>query len=240
MFNTIFVEPLHNLLAFLVNILPGHDIGLAIIVLTLLVKLILAPLHRKSIISQIEMKSLEPKINELKKQYPDKKEQAAKTFELYKEHKISPFSGCLPILIQLPIILALYRVFLGGFDFASHQLYSFVSMPTVFNVEFLGFVNLVEKSLVFAILAGITQFLQVHFSVAMRSHAPADPSDTSMQANMSRMMGKQMKYVLPVFIIIIAYQISAAVALYWIVNNIFTTVQEIMIYRRFKAKELKA
>ena len=235
MFNTIFVEPLFNLLVLFVNTVPWHDVGLAIILLTVLVKLVLAPLHKKSLIGQFRLKQLEPKINEIKKNYPDKKEQAAKTFSLYKEYGISPLAGCLPILIQLPIIIALYRVFLSGFDLDAHQLYNFVSRPEVFRMQFLGLVDLTQKSLGFAILAGATQFIQAHFSMK-RMAAKNDPSDTSMQASMSRMMGKQMKYFLPIFVGFISYQISAAVALYWAVNNIFTTVQEIIIHRKL-AKE---
>ncbi len=232
MFKTIFVEPLYNFLVFLINVVPWHDVGLAIIVLTLIVKLILSPLHKKAIIGQYRLKQLEPKINEIKKQYPDKKEQAAKSFELYKEYKINPFSGCLPILIQLPIILALYRVFMGGFDFSAHHLYSFIQVPEVFNLKFLGLIDLSMKSLVLSIIAGLSQFAQAHFSIAMQNQKAADPNDNSMQANMSRMMGKQTKYILPIFVAFISYQISAAIALYWTVNNIFTTIQEIRLYKR--------
>ncbi len=234
MFKTIFIEPLFNLLVFLVDVVPWHDVGIAIILLTLIVKLILSPLHKKSIISQIRLKELEPKINEIKKQYPDKKEQAAKSFELYKKYKINPFSGCLPILIQLPIILALYRVFLGGFDVSAHKIYPFVNTPEVFNTNFLGLIDSAVPSIAFAILAGLSQFVQAHFSAAMRNQKPADPSDTSMQANMSRMMGKQTKYILPLLIIFISWKLSAAIALYWIVNNVFTTVQEILIQRKLR------
>lgn len=237
MFKTIFIEPLYNFLVFLINVVPWHDVGLAIIVMTLLVKLILSPLHRKAIVGQYQLKQLEPKINEIKKQYPDKKEQAAKSFELYKEYKINPFSGCLPILIQLPIILALYRVFMGGFDFSAHHLYSFINAPEVFNLKFLGLVDLSMKSLVLSIVAGLSQFAQAHYSIAMRNQKPADPNDNSMQANMSRMMGKQTKYILPVFVAFISYQISAAIALYWTVNNIFTTYQEIRLYKKLKQEK---
>lgn len=237
MFQTIFVEPLHNALVFLVNAFPGGDVGLAIIILTIIVKLILAPLHKKSIKGQFQLKQLEPKLKEIRKNYPDKQEQAKKTFELYKEHKISPLAGCLPILIQLPIILALYRLFLEGFNPDAHQLYSFVSRPEIFNLEFLGLINLGEKSIFLAGLAGITQFLQAKFSAA-RISTKADPDDTSMQANLSRMMSKQMVYVLPVFIAIVSYQISAAIALYWSVNNIFTTIQEILIYKKLSKNPL--
>ncbi len=230
MFKTIFIEPLYNLLVFLVNVVPWHDVGLAIIVLTLLVKFILAPLHKKAIVGQFQMKALEPKLREIKKQYPDKQVQAAKTFELYKEHKISPLAGCLPILIQLPIILALYRVFLGGFSFDTLPLYGFITHPETIRISFLGLVDLTQKSILFAAIAGVTQYLQVHFS-AQRTPV-ADPNDKSLQANMTNMMSKQMKYFLPVFVAIISYQISAAIALYWSVNNVFTTVQEYLIHKK--------
>ncbi len=234
MFNTIFVEPLYNTLVFLVNVVPWHDVGIAIIVLTILVKLVLAPLHAKAIRGQFQMKALEPKLREIKKLYPDKQVQAAKTFELYKEHKISPLAGCLPILIQLPIILALYRVFLGGFSFDTMPLYGFIHQPETIKLSFLSLVDLTQKSIVFAAIAGITQYLQVHFS-AQRTPA-ADPNDKSMQANMTNMMSKQMKYFLPVFVAIVSYQISAAIALYWSVNNIFTAVQEYLIHKKMKEK----
>lgn len=237
MFNTIFVEPLYNLLVFLVNIVPFHDVGLAIILMTILVKLVLAPLHKKAIVGQFRMKQLEPKIKEIKKNYPDKQTQATKTFELYKEYKISPLSGCLPILIQLPIIFALYKVFLSGFSFDTFTLYNFIQQPEMVKVMFLGLFDLTKKSIGFAILAGITQFLQAHYS-AKRINMEVDPNDKSLQANMTNMMSKQMKYFLPVFVAFISYQISAAIALYWAVNNIFTTVQEVLIHRRISKTPL--
>ena len=237
MFNTIFVEPLYNLLVFLVNIVPWHDVGLAIILMTVLVKFVLAPLHKKAITGQFRMKQLEPKIKEIKKNYPDKKEQAAKTFELYKEYNISPLSGCLPVLIQLPIILALYRVFLAGFTFDTFHLYNFIQQPETVKLMFLGLFDLTKKSIGFALLAGITQFLQAHYS-AKRINVEVDPNDKSLQANMTNMMSKQMKYFLPIFVAFISYQISAAIALYWAVNNIFTTVQEMLIHRRINKTPL--
>lgn len=236
MFKTIFVEPLHNALVFLVDILPGGDVGFAIIILTLIVKFILSPLHKKAIKGQFEIKKLEPKIQEIKKNFPDKQEQARRTFELYKEHKVSPFAGCLPILIQLPIIWALYRLFMEGFSVDAHRIYSFVSTPETFNVNFLELVDLGEKSIVLAVIAGATQFLQARFSAA-RIGAQDNKDDTSMQANMTRMMSKQMQYFLPIFVAFISYQISAAIALYWSVNNIFTTVQEILIHKKLKEKD---
>lgn len=236
MFTKIFYEPIYNALVFLVDIIPGGDIGLAIILLTLIIKFILLPLHRKAIISQIKLKRIEPKINEIKEKYTDKQEQAAKTFELYKQEKINPLSGCLPILIQLPIIFALYRVFLNGFDFSSaaEHLYSFVKSPETINTNFLGAFDLGARNLFLAVLAGITQFFQIDLAVKRN---PAVKNDGSMQANISGMMSKQMRFIMPVFVGFISYQISGAIALYWSVNNIFTTVQEIVINKKMAKKK---
>jgi YidC/Oxa1 family membrane protein insertase len=235
MFNTIFYEPIYNALVFLVNIIPGGDIGLAIILLTIIIKFILLPLHRKAIVSQIKLKQLEPKINEIKAKYTDKQEQAAKTFELYKQEKINPLSGCLPILIQLPIIFALYKVFLNGFDFTSlENLYSFVKAPESVNKNFLGLFDLGARNLFLAVLAGVTQFFQIDLAVKRN---PAVKDDGSMQANISNMMSKQMRFIMPVFVGFISYQISGAIALYWSVNNIFTTVQEVLINKKMAKKQ---
>lgn len=235
MFNTIFYEPIYNALVYLINVIPGGDIGLAIILLTIIIKFILLPLHRKAIISQIKLKQLEPKINEIKAKYTDKQEQATKTFELYKQEKINPLSGCLPILIQLPIIFALYKVFLDGFDFASvENLYSFIKAPETINLNFLGFFDLGTRNLFLAVLAGITQFFQIDLAVKRN---PAVKDDGSMQANISNMMSKQMRFIMPVFVGFISYQISGAIALYWSVNNIFTTVQEVLINKKMAKKQ---
>src|SRR5580704_10130713 len=107
MFHTIFYIPLYNALIWLTTGLGG-SIGLAVIALTLVVKIILSPLSYSSIKSQIEQKKLQPLMDDIKKKYPDKKEQSEKMMELYKEHKTNPFAGCLLLLLQLPVIIALY------------------------------------------------------------------------------------------------------------------------------------
>src|SRR3989339_1880931 len=161
--NTILYQPLINALVFLVSIVPGGDVGIAVIILTILVKLILFPLSQKSIESQAEMSILTPELNKIKASGASKEEQARLTFELYKEHKTNPFSGCLLVLIQIPIIFALYYVFLKGINFESGLLYSFIHVPEHSNMIFLGVLDITKKSLILAILAGISQYLQAHF-----------------------------------------------------------------------------
>src|SRR3990167_1461402 len=164
--NTVLYQPLLNALAFLVSIIPGGDVGIAVIILTIFVKIILFPLSQKSIESQAEMNILAPEINKIKTSGGSKEEQARLTFELYKKHKVNPFSGCLLVLIQIPVIFALYYVFYKGINFNSELLYSFIHVPEHANMIFLGILDISQKSLVLAILAGVSQYLQAHFMPA--------------------------------------------------------------------------
>jgi len=153
-------KPLINALAFLISNIPGGDVGLAVVILTILVKLILFPLSQKSIESQVAMTTLSPELNKIKMSGASKEEQAKLTFELYKKHKTNPFSGCLLLLIQIPIIFALYYVFYKGINFDSGLLYSFIEVPEHMNMTFLGVLDIGGKSIFLAILAGISQYLQ--------------------------------------------------------------------------------
>jgi YidC/Oxa1 family membrane protein insertase len=205
--------------------MPGKDVGLAIILLTILVKLVLYPLTKKSIESQTAMARMQPELDRIKREHPDKQEQAKHTMALYKEQKTSPFSGCLVMLIQLPIIFALYYVFLHGFSDTS-LLYSFVGNPGTLNTNFLGFLDITKPHIVLAILAGISQFMQmkISFSGTPKSAAPSDG-----KPDMTKMMQTQMQYLL---IIYIGTRLSGAVALYWITSNIVGAVQEYLIRRK--------
>jgi YidC/Oxa1 family membrane protein insertase len=227
--NTILYQPLLNALAFLVSIIPGGDVGLAVIVLTILVKIILFPLSQKSIESQAQMNILAPELNKIKASGASKEEQARQTFELYKQHKTNPFSGCLLVLIQIPIIFALYYVFFKGINFESGLLYSFVHVPENINMIFLGVLDITKKSLVLAILAGVSQYLQAHYMP--KPVASADTS-SSFQSSFAKSMNMQMKYIFPFIVAFIAYSISGAVALYWITSNLFMVGKQIYVKKK--------
>ncbi len=235
MFHTIFYVPLYNALIWLTT-LSGGSLGLAVIGLTLLVKLILSPLSYRSIVSQVEQKRLQPLVEELKKKYPDQKEQSQKLMELYKEHKTNPFAGCLLILLQLPVIIALYRVFLSGAAVVPADLYSFVHAPAIVHAMFLG-INMSSRNLILAILAGISQFLQMQWSPAMRN-APGAKAVRSedMGTNMAASMTQSMKYTMPIMIAVFGYAVPGAVTLYWIVSNIFMILQERYVENRMAKK----
>jgi len=226
--NTVLYQPLLNALAFLVSIVPGGDVGVAVVILTILVKIILFPLSQKSIESQAEMNILTPEINKIKASGASKEEQAKQTFELYKKHNTNPFSGCLLVLIQIPVIFALYYVFFKGIKFESGLLYSFVKVPVHINMVFLGFLDITKKSLVLAVLAGVSQYLQAHF---MPKPAAAPGTGASFSDSFAKSMSMQMKYIFPFIVAFIAYSISGAVALYWITSNLFMVGQQIYVQR---------
>jgi len=227
-------KPLINALAFLVSIIPMGDVGIAVIILTVLVKLILFPFSQRSIKNQAAMAILAPELDKIKKSGASKEEQARLTFELYKKHKTNPFSGCLLVLVQIPIIFALYYVFFKGINFESGLLYSFIHVPAKMNMIFLGLIDLSKKSLILAILAGVSQYLQAHFMPKPKALASATGSFAE---SFGKSMQMQMKYIFPLLITWIAYSISGAVALYWITSNIFVVGQQIYV-KKNEEKEL--
>ncbi|MCE9585663.1 YidC/Oxa1 family membrane protein insertase [Candidatus Nomurabacteria bacterium] len=231
-------KPFVNALVFLVSIVPGGDVGIAVILLTLIVKTILFPLSQRSIEGQSKMKILEPDLKKIKESGASKEEQAKMTMELYKKHNANPFAGCLLVLIQLPIILALYYVFYKGLNFDSSMFYNFVHSPEKINMNFLGLLNIGHKSLILAILAGVSQFFQAYFMPKPTVSSNKDSKNQSFQDNFAKSMNMQMKYVLPFFITFIAYRISGAVALYWITSNIFAIGQQ--IYANKKHEKMSA
>lgn len=230
-FKLVFYQPLYNGLVFLMDVIPGADAGIAVIILTVLVKLILFPLSKRSIETQFSMRKFQPELEELKKKYADDREGHARaTMAFYKEKRINPFSSFFLLLIQLPVIISLYYVFFrGGLPQINETLrYAFIPRPEV-SMEFLGLINIAGKSIFLAALAGVTQFFQVKLSLP-----PPTPGtrDGSFQGELAHGMHMQMKYVMPLFAAIAAYTISGAVALYWITSNLFAIGQELVVRRR--------
>lgn len=221
-------------MVFLLNFTPYGDVGLAIVAFTILVKFAILPLSRKAIRAQVKIKELEPKINEAKKTHENNKQlQAERIMAIYKENNVNPFSGFLLILIQLPIIFALYFIFLKGglpgIDTA--LLYQFVNVPDNINVNFLGLIDISGKSLFLAAATGLSQFFQIRFSIPEMGKRP---DNASFMDDLGRSMHIQMKYVMPAVIAVFAYNLSAFVALYWTTSNLFAIIQEIVVRRNVK------
>jgi YidC/Oxa1 family membrane protein insertase len=216
----------------LFNALPFFDAGVVVILFTVLVKFVLFPLSRKSLVAQAQMKRIEPELSKIRDKHKnDKQEQARRTMELYKEKKINPFSGIFLILIQLPIVFALYFVFLksGLPQINEDLLYSFVPKPGEINMNLLGLVDISQKSYILAFLAGISSFFQIRFSVPAYKKTG---EERSFKTDLARSMNMQMRYFFPVIVFFISYNISGAIALYWFTSNIFTLIQEWIIKRK--------
>ncbi|MBZ9578151.1 membrane protein insertase YidC [Patescibacteria group bacterium] len=225
-FNTILYQPLLNVLVLLYEYLPGHDFGVAVIVLTILIKLLFYPLGIKAIKSQKALSGLQPKVKEIQEKYKDNKgQQTREIMALYKKEKINPFSGCLPVLIQLPVLLALYRVFWHGLQPEQMVLlYNFVPLPGTIAPTFLGIVNLAQPNIIMAFLAGIFQFLQTKLSI------PKIKSNKT--SGFSGQMQKQMQYFMPAFMVLILFRLPSAIGLYWLTTTLFTIVQQYVIFRK--------
>lgn len=230
LFNTVLYQPLFNLLVFLYNTVPGNDIGIAIILLTIAIKLILLPLSNKSTKSQKALQDLQPKMDEIKKKYKDNKEEQAKALmELYKKEKINPLSSCFPLLIQLPFLIAVFQVFRNGFKEESlNMVYPFISRPESLNPVSFG-VNLADPNVVLAFLAGGAQYWQTKMLMHKK---PPVKGNGAKDENMASMMNKQMMYMMPVLTVFIGMSLPGGLTLYWLITTLLTVAQQKIMFKK--------
>lgn len=246
LYHNLLYRPLLNLLVFFYNVIPGHDIGIVIIVLTIFIRLALAPSFHKSLKSQKALSDLQPKLTELREKHKGNKEAEAKAMmELYREHKINPLASCLPLLVQLPILIALNQVFRVAVGSQNWEgLYSFIHHPASISPYFLHFLDLSRAAAtgghwylvdahwylpaaILALLTGVTQFWQS--KLIMPKQQGAGTADANMAA-----MNMQMTYFLPVFSAYIATKFPPGLALYWLITTLFAVGQQYYILRKQK------
>ncbi len=230
--NEILYRPLLNLLLFFYNAVPGHDIGIAIILLTIIVRLIILPSSIKASRSQRKLKVLTPELDKLKEQYKGDQQGLAKAqMDFYKQRGVSPFSSCLPVLIQLPILFALYAVLregLGHIDPA--KVYSFIYLPPNLDTTFLGIIDLAKpEKFVLPVLAGITQYILGKMTM---------PVSKSTSGGMEQTINKQMMFALPIMTLFFAMSFPAGLALYWVATTVFGIGQQLWVNKE-KMKEVK-
>ncbi len=242
-YNTVLYEPIFNTMIWLYNVLPGHDMGVAIIILTLAIKVLLFWPSLAALKSQKKLQDTQPKINAIREQYKDNKEEMGKQLmEFYKENKVNPFSSCLPLIIQLPILIALYRAFLHGLqvDPSTHMLaadqvahlYGYLGdlyATTPIDVSLFGLIDLSKShNIAFAVVAGLAAFFQARTMQAKRAvvkTAGSKDEDTAAAIN------RQMMYLMPVLTVVFGYQFPAGVTLYWIVSTLFSLCQQLYFFR---------
>lgn len=236
LFTIIFYQPILNLLVFLYNTVSFHDFGVAIILLTVVIKLVFWPLGRQAIKSQKSLQDLQPKMAELKKKYADNKAELSRaTMALYKENKVNPFSSCLPLLIQLPFLFAVYQVFRAGVANDLGLVYSFVFKPEVINTISFGFLDLAKPSVYLAILAGLAQFWQAKMLITKK---PAVNTPGSKDEGMAAIMNKQMLYFMPALTVFIGISLPGGLTLYWFVITVLTALQQVFTLRNKKKDSL--
>ncbi len=244
LFHTIFFQPIFNILIWLYGILPYKDIGISIILLTLIVKVITYPLALLQIKQQREMQELQPKIEEIRKRLKDDQDaQAKELMELYKKEKVNPAAGCWPLLVQIPIFIALYQALNVGLKAGGYgDLYAFVPTPTSIQTIFIGLFDLTKPNYVLAVLAGLVQFFQTKHILkppaATITQPPADvaTADGAKDESMAAMMNKQMMYVMPLMTVFIGISLPGGLTLYWLVMSALTLAQQVYVVRRMPPK----
>ncbi len=244
LFTAIFVQPILNLLLWLYAYVPGHDIGVAIILLTIVIKVILYPFTVAQIKQQRALQALQPKIDEIRKRLKDKKdEQAKELMDLYAREKVNPASSCLPLLIQLPVFIALYQALSIGLSSSGFNLlYSFVPNPQTLDPTFLSFLDLTKPSYVLAIAAALIQFVQTKHILKPPGATVASPppevakSEGAKDESMAAMMNKQMAYIMPVVTAVIGFSLPGGLTLYWLVMSALTLFQQWWLLKRLPPK----
>jgi len=203
---------------------------LSIIALTVIIKLVFWPLGRKAIKSQKELQDLQPKINEIKKQYADDKAASSQAMmALYKENKVNPFSSCLPLLIQLPFLWAVYKIFSDGLSNNLDLVYPFITRPEVINAFSFGFLDLSKPNTYLALLAGAAQFWQAKMMITKK---PAIKSEGSKDENMMAIMNKQMLFIMPAVTVFIGFSLPGGLTLYWFVLTLLTAIQQLVTFKK--------
>jgi len=253
-FDQFVYAPIYNLLVFVYNLLPFGDFGVAIIVVTLIIKFLLIPLSRKQIESQKKMTELQPKIKELQKKYKDDKEKQSRALmELYKTNKSNPFSGCLPMVVQLVFLIAIYRVLFNisqaNLMVDGNILYDFIKNPGQINKMFLGLIDLSTAvnlgnitfseipKMILVLLAAFSQYFQTKMLMAKQKTIVSSQNDD--KPDFSQMLSKQMLYLGPLLTLFIGVKFPSGLALYWLVSTVFMIIQQYFLEKEVQTTSSK-
>lgn len=228
LFNVILHNPLFNILVIFYDSIALQDLGLAIIFLTILIRVLLFPLFHESLRQQKIQQSLQPHIKKIQEKHKDNREVQTKAIlSLYSEHKANPVLPLVLILIQLPILFALFGIFNVGITDASlNSLYSFVPRPETINHTLFNFLDLTKTSIFLTVVAATAQYFQSKLAIAGQK-----PGETQTDAER---IGRSLIYVTPLITILVLWSLPAAIGLYWITTTIFSAVQQVVVNKAFK------
>ena len=251
LFNELLYRPLFNSMVFFYNTIPGANIGLAIILTTILVRVLMIPLYRASIKSQREITIIQPIVKELQVKYKDDRQKLSEELmKAYKDHNVNPFAGIMLLFVQIPVLIAIYHVSLNIFKPETYpSLYSFITLPDSFNPTFWGLLNVADsKNIILALLVGISQYYQI--KLIMKRTQPVKPKETKNskkkksdqpdELDFATTLNKQMMFLMPILVTGFAYSLPAAMSLYWITTTLFTIGQEFILIKEVdKAEGIK-
>ncbi len=247
LWNEVLYRPIYNAFILIYDILPWKDAGLAIIVLTLVIRFVLLPLTWASMKSQRMMQSLQPEMNKIKEKFKDDKTaQSQELMKFYQKNGINPLASCLPMLIQLPVMIALYQVLRNISQDQYELLYGFVGRPENFNTTFMGFIDLMQPYWPLAILTGLSQFW---YSILLK---PANGTVKKPSVNegdkdkgggfdpdqLTSMMTNQFIYIMPLMTTFISWNLLSGLPLYWVTTTVFNVVFQLIMVRKYPVHQL--
>ncbi len=254
MFTTFIVQPIFNLLVLIYGLLPGHNFGVAIILFTIVTRLLMWPLVKKQLHHAKAMRELQPEIKRIKKAAKgNRQKESAMVMELYKEREINPFSSIGLLIVQLPILIALYSgitKIVNDPNTINTLAYSFLH-PLIdgiqgFDATFLGFVDLSKAAVgrdgsgiywpAFIIVAAsaVTQFFQSKQLMPNDKDAKglkqilseASSGKQADQADVNAAIGKSTRYFIPAMVFIFTIGLPAALPLYWLTSGVVAILQQ--------------
>ncbi len=250
MFSTIWhaviFDPIYNLLIALINIIPGGDVGLAIIILVIIIKFILFPLSIKATRTTLKMNLVQGKLKEIQEKYKnDKQALGVKTLELYRKYDLNPFSSIVLLFVQIPVVFALYFVIRDLPVINDAILYSVNHNPSdIIKMTLFGFFDISQEAsqatfIILGLLAAGTQYLQTSFMMQQQNknkekEVKTKTSEPDFQTEFAKGMQMQMKYFMPIMTFVISFQLGASIALYWTISNLFALAQEYYIRKKVR------
>lgn len=232
LFNEILYRPIFNALVWLYNTVAFGDLGVAIILATVLTRVIFFPLFQKSLRHQRLVQELQPRIKEIQEKHKnDREKQTKAVMELYGSSKVNPFMPFLLLIVQLPILFALYQVFVAGLNPESFRsLYPFIPEPQNLNHFFLGLIDLRQPNIIITLLATIATYFQGKLAIPQTK-----PGGEETAADR---VGKQMIFIAPAITLIFLFNFPSAVGLYWLTTTAFSIIQQIIVNRGFENERI--
>ncbi len=233
MFQTILVQPIYNVFVLLVGFMPHGDAGLAIIAITLLMRLLLYPVFTSSIRTQMGMVAMQDELERTKRQHEyDKEALARHQLELARKYRVNPFAMLISIVVPFGLIIALYcALFREGFPAVNQSLlYPFVSAPATVSTNFFGLIDLLTPHhIVLAVLVGLSQYLAIRLTL---KRTPLPSSGGAEKAAAQRMQQQMMQYLMPALIAVLSYFFAGAVGLYFLAGNLVSLGQELIVRKQ--------